>query len=379
MQLEAASSPPGVRADWDELRREARRIEGDLDVRLSSYAKLGVGYSDPKSPASDSHWKSMEMEIEMLLARLTDVNEAMSRCAAAAMPTTSVAQKLTRHRDILHEFAQEFKRTRGNIMSMREHAELLTSVRNDINEYKTSSSSQAVPNLLRERAAIHGSITQIDEVTSQAEAIKGVLSVQRSTFGEIQGKVKQLSDRFPVIRNLLGMIKRKKSKDTIILSAVIAGFLSRFRGPIHEEKALAGSQNKLLSTNKSRGQPEAVIVLVVYGSYKSISVQVYIDKKRMLDKIKDHKLNANTHFAVNGSAASTTIGSSSLSWRYRSETEDGELPAPIASPVFIVSEPKERIGLGRRESFSFGACLKGNRKREGKVLKQLQSKFEFGE
>ncbi|URE24889.1 hypothetical protein MUK42_25570 [Musa troglodytarum] len=199
MQLEAASSPPGVRADWDELRREARRIEGDLDVRLSSYAKLGVGYSDPKSPASDSHWKSMEMEIETLLARLTDVNEAMSRCAAAAVPTTSVAQKLTRHRDILHEFAQEFKRTRGNIMSMREHAELLTSVRNDINEYK------------------------IDEVTSQAEAIKGVLSAQRSTFGEIQGKVKQLSDRFPVIRNLLGMIKRKKSKDTIILSAVIAG------------------------------------------------------------------------------------------------------------------------------------------------------------
>ena len=27
--------------DWDELRREARRLEGDLDVRLSSYAKLG--------------------------------------------------------------------------------------------------------------------------------------------------------------------------------------------------------------------------------------------------------------------------------------------------------------------------------------------------
>lgn len=34
---------------------------------------------------------------------------------------------------------QEFKRTRGNIISMREHAELLTSVRNDINEYKVGS------------------------------------------------------------------------------------------------------------------------------------------------------------------------------------------------------------------------------------------------
>lgn len=27
--------------DWDDLRREARRLEGDLDVRLSSYGKLG--------------------------------------------------------------------------------------------------------------------------------------------------------------------------------------------------------------------------------------------------------------------------------------------------------------------------------------------------
>ncbi|KAG6533386.1 Golgi SNAP receptor complex member 1-2-like [Zingiber officinale] len=217
--MAVAASPAG---DWDELRREARRIEGDLDVRLSSYAKLG-GYSDPKSPASDSQWKSMEMEIETLLARLTDVNEAMSRCAAAASSTTSVAQKLTRHRDILHEFAQEFKRTRSNILSKREHAELLTSVRNDISEYKAASSTQSAPSLLRERAAIHGSISHIDEVTNQAEAIRGVLATQRSTFSDIQGKVKQLSDRFPMIRNILGMIKRKKSKDTIILSAVIAG------------------------------------------------------------------------------------------------------------------------------------------------------------
>lgn len=207
--------------DWDELRREARRLEGELDVRLSSYAKLG-GYSGPRSCMSDTHWKSMEMEIETLLDRLANANEAMSRCAAAATPTTSVTQKLTRHRDILHEFTQELRRTRGNIMSIRENAELLSSVRNDIDEYKASG-MQSVPNLLRERAAIHGSITQIDEVTNQAEAVKGVLAAQKTAFGEIQGKVKQLSDMFPVIRSLLGAIKRKKSRDTHILSAVIAG------------------------------------------------------------------------------------------------------------------------------------------------------------
>lgn len=54
----------------------------------------------------DGSWKSMEMEIESLLEKLVDVNDAMSRCVAGATSTTSVTQKLARHRDILHEFTQ---------------------------------------------------------------------------------------------------------------------------------------------------------------------------------------------------------------------------------------------------------------------------------
>ncbi|KAJ6338021.1 hypothetical protein OIU76_007653 [Salix suchowensis] len=53
---------------------------------------------------------------------------------------------------------EEFRRIKGNINSMREHAELLSSVRDDINEYKASGSMSPRVQLLRERAAIHGSI-----------------------------------------------------------------------------------------------------------------------------------------------------------------------------------------------------------------------------
>ena len=51
----------------------------------------------------------MEMEIESLLEKLLDINDSMSRCVAAATSTTSVTQKLARHRDILHEFTQVIK------------------------------------------------------------------------------------------------------------------------------------------------------------------------------------------------------------------------------------------------------------------------------
>nr|POF01469.1 isoform 2 of golgi snap receptor complex member 1-2 [Quercus suber] len=268
---------------WEELRREARKIEGDLDVKLNSYAKLGArftqgGYVDTGSPSvgSSRSWKSMEMEIQSLLEKLLDINDSMSRCAASATPATSVTQKLARQRDILHEFTQEFRRIKGNINSMSEHAELLSSVRDDISEYKASgsmsprmqllreraaihgsiahefrrikgninsmsehaellssvrddiseykASGSMSPRmqLLRERAAIHGSIAHIDDVIGQAQTTRQVLGSQKAMFGDVQGKVKNLSDKFPIIRGLLGSIKRRKSRDTLILAAVIA-------------------------------------------------------------------------------------------------------------------------------------------------------------
>ncbi|XP_075510881.1 Golgi SNAP receptor complex member 1-2-like isoform X3 [Primulina tabacum] len=164
------------------------------------------GYVDASSPTvgSSRSWKSAEMEIQSLLEKLLDINDSMSRCAASATPTTSVNQKLARHRDILHEFTQEFRRIKANIISMSEHAELLSSVRDDISEYKTSGSGSPRMQLLRERAAIHGSISHIDDVISQAQATRTALGSQRTLFGDVQGKVKLLGDKFPIIRGLLG-------------------------------------------------------------------------------------------------------------------------------------------------------------------------------
>lgn len=45
---------------------------------------------------------------------------------------------------------------------------------------------------------------QIDEVINQAQATRSVLGSQRALFGDVGGKVKVLSEKFPVIRGLLG-------------------------------------------------------------------------------------------------------------------------------------------------------------------------------
>lgn len=226
-------------ATWEALRREARRTESDLEVKLSSYGKLGAmlahgGYVDgamlsssdpsssstpPSSLSSDgpSSLVSVELELQSLLSRLQKVVVSMESAAERRHVTASLRHAAARHREVWGDLAQEFQRTRSHINSLREHAELLSSVRNDISEYKASAAS---PSYLTERRNIHGNIHQMDELINHAQNTKGVLAAQRSIFVDMQGRLKQLGDKFPIVRNLLGSIRRKKSRDTLILTAV---------------------------------------------------------------------------------------------------------------------------------------------------------------
>ena len=76
-----------------------------LTYKMNASLFLYAGYNERRSE-SDGSWKSMEAEIETLLKRLLAVNDSMSRITSEGGITTSVTQKLARHRDILHEFNQ---------------------------------------------------------------------------------------------------------------------------------------------------------------------------------------------------------------------------------------------------------------------------------
>lgn len=49
-------------------------------------------------------------------------------------------------------------------------------------------------------------VVQIDDVIGQAQTTRQVLGSQKAMFGDVQGKVKNLSDKFPIIRGLLGKL-----------------------------------------------------------------------------------------------------------------------------------------------------------------------------
>ena len=192
------------------VRQCCRRLEGDLDSKLAQLSRQ----EDSSSGAA----VGLSREIETLLQDLEQVNDQMSREAMDSPGGTATAMhKLQRHREILHDFQQEFARSRAQLRQATERSQLLSSVRETISEHRYAA-SQASDALLRERNAIAASGRAADEVLGQAAATRDALNAQRGGFGSMSGKLGALSALAPQIDSLISAISRRHKRDKIILA-----------------------------------------------------------------------------------------------------------------------------------------------------------------
>ncbi|KAB2078973.1 hypothetical protein ERO13_A06G183100v2 [Gossypium hirsutum] len=207
-----------VPVSWDALRKQARKLEAQLDEQMNSYRKL---VSSKASTKNDSEENDIESGIDRLLKQLQQVNMKMQDWVSSG-GSEMVSHTLTRHQEILQDLTQEFYRLHSSLRAKQEHASLLEDFREfdrtrlDLEE-GVGSTEQA---LLKEHAAISRNTGHMDNVISQAQATLGALVLQRSTFGGINSKLSNVSSRLPTVNQILSAIKRKKSMDTIILSLV---------------------------------------------------------------------------------------------------------------------------------------------------------------
>ncbi|XP_042909616.1 Golgi SNAP receptor complex member 1 isoform X1 [Parasteatoda tepidariorum] len=220
--------------NWEELRRQARQLENEIDLKLVSFSKLGTSYgtqeyrnenSDTVPLLSSDHmFETMAIEIEQLLSKLTDVNDQMiSYCQTQAVPGATVTHTLQRHRDILQDCTHEFQKTKANIQARKEREQLLSSVRKDIDAYKNSSGLNRRTDLyLKEHEHIRNSEKMVDDQISIAVKTKEELINQRLAMKAIQTKMTTLVNRFPMINSLIQRINLRKRRDSIILAIVIS-------------------------------------------------------------------------------------------------------------------------------------------------------------
>uniref|UniRef100_A0A0D6R5T6 Golgi SNAP receptor complex member 1 n=2 Tax=Araucaria cunninghamii TaxID=56994 RepID=A0A0D6R5T6_ARACU len=199
---------------WDDLRKQARKLEGQLDEKLASYRKL-------INAKHEGYEQEHEAGIERLLQQLQQVNAQMQVWVSSGTSDV-LSHTLTRHKEILHDLNQEFIRLRSSFKARREHEALLQSfsARDSVNGDLEKNSDSAEQALLNEQAILQRSTGQMDNVVLHAQATLGALVFQRSTFGNISSKLTNVSSRLPSVNHVLSAIRRRKSMDTIILSLV---------------------------------------------------------------------------------------------------------------------------------------------------------------
>lgn len=226
---------------WEDLRKQARQLENELDLKLVSFSKLCTSYSSSRdgrrgdtsdttpllnNSTQDRMFDTMSVEIEQLLAKLTAVNDKMAEYTntpGTASLNAALMHTLQRHRDILQDYTHEFHKTKGNFLAIREREDLLGSVRKDIETYKSGSgvNNRRTELFLKEHEHLRNSDRLMDDTISIAMATKENMTSQRGMLKSIQSRVNTLANRFPTINNLIQRINLRKRRDSLILGTVI--------------------------------------------------------------------------------------------------------------------------------------------------------------
>ncbi|XP_055385619.1 Golgi SNAP receptor complex member 1 [Condylostylus longicornis] len=212
-------------SNYDGLRKQARQLENEIDMKLVAFSKVGAGSvnaSDQTSPLLGEHvFDSLSAEITEMLDRLSSVNEML-----AELPSTGTASMhtLQRHREILQGYRQEFNKICANHTTRMEREELLRgsglSNTGTLSNPTTSGLSRR-DMYLKESGHIMNSHNMINDQISIALETKDHLLSQRHSFKRFQTRLNDISNRFPLISSLLQRINIKKRRDSLILGAII--------------------------------------------------------------------------------------------------------------------------------------------------------------
>uniref|UniRef100_A0A3B4V7R2 Golgi SNAP receptor complex member 1 n=1 Tax=Seriola dumerili TaxID=41447 RepID=A0A3B4V7R2_SERDU len=210
---------------WEDLRKQARQLENELDLKLVSFSKLCTSYSSSSNwdqqkrdirsdsgSTQDNVLIAMTTELEQLLANLTAVNDKMAEYTntpGVSSHNAALMHTLQRHRDILQDYTHEFHKTKSNFFSLREREDLLGSVHRDID-------SSGVNNRKTELF-----LKEHEHLRNIAMATKENITFQRGMLKSIQTRVTTLANRFPAINSLIQKINLRKRRDSLILGGVI--------------------------------------------------------------------------------------------------------------------------------------------------------------
>lgn len=208
---------------WEDVRKQARMLENDIDMKLVAFSKLGVttGSSNLSSESvplinSDDMFETMSMELQQLLNKLSSINDKMADLAPSG---TATLHTIKRHREILMDYQQEFQKTSARVSARREREELL---RGGSPPPSASVGLSRRDQYAKEANHLHSSHILVDEQINIAMEAREHLSSQRQVFKRMQTRFNDITNRFPMLNSLMYRINARKRRDSLILGIVVA-------------------------------------------------------------------------------------------------------------------------------------------------------------
>ncbi|KAL1882735.1 hypothetical protein VTK73DRAFT_1255 [Phialemonium thermophilum] len=218
-----ATTAPGT--GWAQLRQQARALENQTETALHTFSQFSTAPNIPSEPSIEEI--NTEAKLNDLLEKRDKVISQLGRILDSDANLTSSALKqnnLALLREKLVEHRRDLARLRASIAEARERANLLSSVRNDIDAYRTTGNPEQAEAdyMLEERGRIDRSHDVADSVLSQAYAVRDGFVLQRETLTSINRRITLAASQVPGINSLMSRISAKKRRDGIIMGSFIA-------------------------------------------------------------------------------------------------------------------------------------------------------------
>ncbi|KAH0562116.1 hypothetical protein GP486_003192, partial [Trichoglossum hirsutum] len=176
---------------WPQLRQQARSLETQTENLFHTYSQFATLSKIPPKPSESE--ERIESQLQDILQRRETLISQLARLLDSESTLTSSALKqnnLSRHREILHDHRRELHRLKTTISDARARANLLSTVRSDIDAYHSNNPAAAEAEyMLDERRRIDNSNNMADSVLSQAYAVNESFGVQREMLANVNRRI----------------------------------------------------------------------------------------------------------------------------------------------------------------------------------------------
>ena len=179
------------------------------------------------SEALNEEETALAADINRTISSMTDLIERRMMPCAERTGRSQHTLLVKRYREILFDCSADFKKTSAAVARKREQAELFRGANtggggNGSGGGGNGGRDEGMEHLLRERSAIGNSLRAADDVLGQAAEVQSELRTQGSSLRGAQGTMLAIAANVPGVNQLIDKIRKKRNKDDIIVSGVIA-------------------------------------------------------------------------------------------------------------------------------------------------------------